>query len=78
MAEENRLNQSIKKFLDVYRVLSPEAKAAFEAQLTSAIRSEDEATRKLYDSLLKAAKEGMDTEDTLKQMHKARKENKNG
>ncbi len=74
MAEKDRLDESIKRFLDVYRILSPEAKAAFEGQLHAAIRNENDETRKLYEALLKAAKEGMDTEDAIEEMKKTRGE----
>ena len=77
MAENLRLNENIKKFLDVYKILSPEARAAFEAELPSAIKGSDEKTKKLYEALLKAAKEGMDTEAAIGEMERTRKEGPN-
>jgi len=72
--EIDRLDKSIKRFLEVYKILSPEAKAAFEAELSSAIKNNDEKAKKLYQALLKAAKEGMDSKAALEEMEKTRRE----
>jgi flagellar hook-basal body complex protein FliE len=72
MAEpQEKLKQDVKKFLEVYKVLSPEGKAQFEAQLAGSIKDLDEKTKKLYQTLLKAAKDGLSVEDAIQQMKKA-------
>lgn len=74
MAEGNqrqKLQADIKKFLEVYRVLSAEGKAQFEAQMAGAIRDYDEKTKKLYYVLLQAAKDGKDIEGAIQSMEKA-------
>jgi hypothetical protein len=68
--EMEKLNENIKKFLDVYRFLPSEAKAAFEAQITSHINSCDQKTKNLYAALLSSAKENLDPADTIERMKK--------
>ena len=63
-----KLQSDIKKFLDVYSVLSAEAKAQFEAKLAGEIKNQDERTKKLYRSLLSAAKEGKGIEEAIAAM----------
>ncbi|MFA4966875.1 MAG: hypothetical protein WC624_01480 [Candidatus Margulisiibacteriota bacterium] len=62
------LNDNIGKFLDVYRVLTPEARAAFEAQIDKSSHGKDEKTKGLYRALLKAAKDNLDTEEAIEMM----------
>ena len=74
MVENNpiqRLYNDVKKFLEVYQVLSPEGKAQFEAQMAGAIKDLDEKTKKLYQALLQAAKDGKGIEEAIKAMEKA-------
>lgn len=66
-----KLEEDIGKFLDVYKVLSPADKAVFEAQLNGAIKNEDENTKKLYQQLLAAARDGVSIDDTILRMKKA-------
>jgi len=71
MTEKNpqeKLEDSIKRFLDVYRILSPEARIAFEVEIEKKTRDDDDRTKKLYSSLIKAAKAGMNIEETIKEM----------
>ena len=77
-AEFEKLDESIGKFLEVYKILSSEAKAAFESKLPSAIKGDDEKTQNLYRALLKAAKEGKDTRGAFEAMDKTRKEGLDG
>lgn len=63
-----RLRQDVKKFLDVYKVLSPEGKAQFEAQMAGAIKGHDEGSKKLYYALLKAAKDGKGIDGAIQEM----------
>jgi hypothetical protein len=66
----DKLRQDIKKFLDVYKILSPEGRAQFEAQMAGAVKGQDEKTKKLYYVLLQAAKDGKEIEDAIKEMQK--------
>jgi hypothetical protein len=73
MAEQNpqvKLLNDVKKFLEVYKVLSPEGKAQFEAQMAGSIKDQDDKTKKLYQSLLQAAKDGKSIEQAIEEMHK--------
>ncbi len=77
MAEKNDidlLEKNIGKFLEVYNILSPPAKAAFESQLAGAIKDKDEKTKKLYLALLRAGKVGMGVKETIEEMEKVRRE----
>ena len=74
MAESNpiqRLYNDVKKFLEVYKVLSSEGKAQFEAQMLGAIKDQDERTKKLYGALLQAAKDGKGIDEAIAAMEKA-------
>jgi len=64
----DKLNRDVEKFLVTYKLLTVEAKAAFEAQLESSIKSMDERNKKLYAVLLNSAKEGLDREQTIAKM----------
>lgn len=65
-----KLQNDIKKFLEVYKVLSPEGKAQFEAQMAGQVKKVDERTKKLYYALLQAAKLGLGVEAALREMQK--------
>ena len=65
-----RLHADVKKFLEVYKVLSPEGKAQFEAQMAGSIKDQDEKSKKLYYALLKAAKDGKDIAEAIEEMKK--------
>ena len=74
MAESDylqKLQNDIQRFLEVYKVLSPEGKAQFEAQMAGAIKDQDERTKKLYYSLLESAKDGKGIEEAIQEMKKA-------
>jgi len=72
MAENpvEKLKGDIKRFLEVYRFLSVEGKAHFEAQMSGQIKDLDEKTKKLYTTLLQAAKDGKSIDEAIAQMHK--------
>lgn len=67
---QDKLHADIQRFLEVYSVLSPEGKAQFEAQMAGATKNQDERTRKLYQVLLQAAKDGKEIEEAIQEMHK--------
>jgi hypothetical protein len=68
-----KLREDVKKFLEVYTVLSPEGKAQFEAQMVGQLKGQDERTKKLYRALLRAAQDGKDIEGAIKEMEKVAK-----
>ena len=74
MAEEspfNKLENDIKRFIEVYKVLSAEGQAAFEAQMMANLKKVDPKTKKLYETLIRAAKEGMGVEDTIQMLNQS-------
>lgn len=74
MTEDNplqKLNKDIQKFLEVYKVLSPEGKAQFEAQMAGAIKDQGGRSKKLYYALLQSAKDGKGIEAAIAEMEKA-------
>jgi hypothetical protein len=68
MADLDRLHSDISKFLDVYRILSPESRAAFEAQMDKIIDKVDLQTETLYRTLHQAAKDGLTSEEAIAKM----------
>jgi hypothetical protein len=71
MDPQQKLLQDVKRFLEVYKVLSPEGKAQFEAQMAGSIKGQDEKTKKLYYALLQAAKDRKGIEEAIQEMEKA-------
>lgn len=68
MNPADKLKKDVKKFLEVYRFLSAEGKAQFEAQMSGELKGQDERTKKLYYSLLQSAKDGKTIEEAIKQL----------
>ena len=73
MDQQKKLFHDVRKFLEVYGVLSPDGKAQFEAQMAGNLKTVDEKTRKLYYALLQAAKDGKDIDQAIAEMEKAAK-----
>jgi len=71
MNPQEKLRQDVKRFLEVYTVLSAEGKAQFEAQMAGELKGKDEKTKKLYYTLLQAAKDGKDIEGAIQAMNEA-------
>jgi hypothetical protein len=69
---EEGLNENIGKFLEVYKILSPEARIGFEIEITKKMKDMDEGTRKLYLALVKAAKDELNIKETVSRMRKAK------
>lgn len=65
-----KLSKDVQKFLDVYNILSSEARAAFEAQIAPTLHAADEKSKKLYAALLSSAKDGISIEDAISRMEK--------
>ncbi len=70
MNPEDKLKKDVKKFLEVYRFLSAEGKAQFEAQMAGEVKDKDERTKKLYYSLLQSAKDGRSIQEAIKELEK--------
>lgn len=68
MDSQEKLRQDVKHFLEVYQVLSPDGKAQFEAQMAGSTKNVDEKTKKLYSTLLQAAKDGKNIEEAIQAM----------
>jgi len=71
MPDSDALNDNIKNFLDVYKILTPGAKAVFEAQLDKTIYNSTEKTRILYQTLKQAAKDGLTAAEAIENMKKS-------
>lgn len=74
----SNLKESIKRFTDSYKGLSPAGKAAFQKQLEAQLRKEDARTKKLYEALIEATKNEAGIEKTISAMEKADKQAKHG
>lgn len=71
MDAKAKLLQDVKRFLEVYKVLSPDGKAQFEAQMAGSVKDQDAKTKKLYLALLQAAKDGKNIAGAIEEMGKA-------
>ncbi len=65
------LNDQVGAFINTYKILSPEAKAAFEAQLNKSIFQSSESTQILYRVLREAAKDGLTAEEAIEKMSRS-------
>lgn len=72
------LRESIKKFSESYRNLSPAGKTAFQKQLEVQLKKEDDRTKKLYEALIEATKNDAGIEKTIQAMEKADRQAKHG
>jgi len=72
------LKESIKKFADSYKALSPTGKVAFKNQLEVQLKKEDARTKKLYEALFEATSNDSGIEKTIQAMEKADRQAKHG
>lgn len=72
------LKESIKKFTDSYKGLSPTGKTAFQKQLEMQLKKEDDRTKELYKALIEATKNESGIDKTIQAMEKADKQAKHG
>ena len=71
MDEKNpmdNLNDQVRRFLEVYKVLPPDARVSFEIEIAKKKGSMDERTKRLYDALIQAARDGMNFEQAISKM----------
>lgn len=66
--KREQLAKDIQKFLDVYNVLTPQAKALFEVQLAPKLNISDKRSKKLYLALLSAAQDKLSIEEAISRM----------
>ncbi|MEK7375677.1 MAG: hypothetical protein AABZ57_00720 [Candidatus Margulisiibacteriota bacterium] len=78
VSSDKKLKDSIKKFALAYKALTPRAKTAFQNQLNSQLNEMDARTKKLYESLIEAAKKGMDIEKTIEEMEEVDRKSRGG
>lgn len=76
MPDFEHLKENVGKFLDVYKILTPEAKAAFEAQMDKITHKTDAQTRILYHILQSAAKDGLTVEEAIEKMKQTTQDSK--
>ena len=75
---DTKLKESIKKFAQAYKALTPQAKTAFQGQLSTQMNNMDARTKKLYESLVDATKKGLDIEKTIGEMEEADRKARGG
>ncbi len=73
-----KLKESIKKFAQAYKALTPQAKTAFQGQLNAQMGGMDARTKKLYESLVDATKKGLDIDKTIEEMEEADRKARGG
>lgn len=67
---EEKLEDIIGKFLEVYKFLSPEEKIRFEIDIAKKSKTMDDKTKNLYTALIAAAKDGDTTKGAISKMQK--------
>ncbi len=65
---EQKLQEEIGRFLEVYATLSTSGKELFEIQLAEKLNQSDEKTKELYRVLVACAKAGKKPAEVLRQM----------
>lgn len=73
-----KLIESIKKFASSYKSLTPQGKIAFQNQITVQMRTMDDRTKRLYQALIDATKNGLGIEKTIQEMERTDKLYKSG
>lgn len=76
--DKEKLLKDIEHFLEVYKILSPEGKAVFEAQLAPHLEMIDGKTRELYRALLSSAQDGLSVADTITNLEAQRQSGRPG
>jgi hypothetical protein len=75
MAEEpknnEKLRQNVENFLNAYKGLSSDGRVAFLVSLDKSIKGKDEREKRMYIALLKAARDGKNTDEAIDVMSKA-------
>jgi len=74
----DKLKQSIKKFSDSYKTLTPAGKTTFQKQLNSQIKTCDDRTKKLYEALVEATQNEANVDKIIQAMEKADKQARHG
>lgn len=75
MAEKNAeetLDEIVGRFIEVYKILSPEEKIRFEIEIEKKTKAMDGKTKDLYLALIASAKKGLDIKETLVKMRKVK------
>jgi hypothetical protein len=70
MTETPKIDEIIQKFFDAFTGLSPDEKRSFLVQFDKTLAGKSEKERKLYLALLKCAREGKTSEQTIDEMKK--------
>lgn len=69
---EEKLDDIIEKFFEVYRILSPEEKVKFEIGIVKKNKDADERTKNLYAALIDAVKRGLTVKEAITKMGKVK------
>jgi hypothetical protein len=65
-----KFEEEVRHFLEVYKILSPEARVNFEIEIARKTAFMDEKTKKLYSVLIDSAREGFGFSDAIAKMKK--------
>ncbi len=69
--ETPKTEEKVKEFLEAYRKLAGDEKIYFLAQIDKVLAKKDEKDRKIFLSLIKAARENKSLEEAVMEMKKA-------
>ena len=70
--KEAEFEDQVKRFLEVYKILSPQARVSFEIEIAKKTSLMDDRTRKLYAALVDSAREALGAEDAITNMKKVK------
>ena len=70
MIETPKTGQKIREFFEAFGKLSGDEKVNFLAQIDKVLAAQNEKDKKIFLSLIKAAKDGVSSEDAIREMEK--------
>lgn len=71
-AKEAEFEDQVKRFLEVYKILSPQSRVGFEIEIAKKTSLMDERTRNLYAALIDSAREALGSDAAITNMKKVK------
>ena len=71
-AKEEEFEDQVKRFLEVYKILSPQSRVGFEIEIARKTSLMDDKTRKLYAALVDSAREALGPDAAIVNMKKVK------
>jgi len=71
-AAQEKLDDIIERFFEIYKFLSPEEKIKFEIEITKKNKDADDRTKNLYGALIDSCKRGLTVKEAISKMGKVK------